>query len=58
MRRADDNAETVKSRLGVYNRQTAPLVAYYGSRGKLRKVDGMAGIDEVSRQIEEALNIA
>ena len=58
VRRADDNAETVKSRLGVYNRQTAPLVAYYGSRGKLRKVDGMAGIDEGSRQIEEALNIA
>jgi adenylate kinase len=48
----------VKSRLGVYNRQTAPLVAYYATRGKLRKVDGMAEIDEVSRQIEEALNIA
>jgi adenylate kinase len=58
VRRADDNAETVKSRLGVYNRQTAPLVAYYATRGKLRKVDGMAGIDEVSRQIEEALDIA
>jgi adenylate kinase len=58
VRRADDNAETVKSRLGVYNRQTAPLVAYYATRGKLRKVDGMAGIEEVSRQIEEALDIA
>ena len=58
VRRADDNAETVKSRLGVYNRQTAPLVAYYSAVGKLRKVDGMAGIDEVSRQIEEALRIA
>jgi adenylate kinase len=57
-RRADDKAETVKSRLGVYNRQTAPLVAYYATRGKLKKVDGMAEIDEVSRQIEEALNIA
>jgi adenylate kinase family enzyme len=33
-------------------------VAYYATRGKLRKVDGMAEIDEVSRQIEEALNIA
>jgi adenylate kinase len=58
VRRADDNAATVKSRLGVYNRQTAPLVAYYAGRGKLRKVDGMAEIDEVSRQIEEALNFA
>ncbi len=58
VRRADDNAETVKSRLGTYNRQTAPLVAYYAKLGKLRKVDGMAAIDEVSRQIEEALRIA
>jgi adenylate kinase len=58
VRRADDKAETVKSRLGVYKRQTAPLVAYYATRGKLKKVDGMAEIDEVSRQIEEALNIA
>ena len=58
VRRADDNAETVKSRLGVYNRQTAPLVAYYTALGKLKKVDGMAAIDEVSRQIEEALRVA
>jgi adenylate kinase len=58
VRRADDNAETVKSRLVVYNSQTAPLVAYYAGRGKLRKVDGMAAIDEVSRQIEEALGAA
>jgi adenylate kinase len=58
VRRADDNAATVTSRLGIYNRQTAPLVAYYAALGKLKKVDGMAAIDEVSRQIEEALRIA
>jgi adenylate kinase len=58
VRREDDSAETVKSRLGVYNRQTAPLVSYYAKRGKLKQIDGMAEIDEVSRQIEEALNIA
>jgi len=58
VRRPDDKAETVKSRLGVYNRQTAPLVAYYAALGKLKKIDGMAAIDEVSRQIEEALRIA
>jgi adenylate kinase len=58
VRREDDSAETVKSRLGVYNRQTAPLVSYYATRGKLKQIDGMAEIDEVSRQIEEALNIA
>jgi len=56
VRRADDNAETVKSRLGIYNRQTAPLVAYYAALGKLRKVDGMAAMDEVYRQISGILS--
>lgn len=56
IRRADDNAKTVRERLGIYNKQTAPLVAYYGSRGSLTQVDGMAAIAEVNRQIEEVLN--
>ena len=55
-RRADDNEATVRDRLSVYNKQTAPLVAYYGERGTLKTVDGMAPIGEVSRQIEEVLN--
>jgi len=54
-RRADDNAETVSSRLAVYHAQTAPLVAYYRKRGNLKSVDGMAEMDEVYRQIERAL---
>lgn len=54
-RRADDNAETVTSRLSVYHAQTAPLVAYYRKRGNLKSVDGMAEMDEVYRQIEGAL---
>jgi adenylate kinase len=56
VRRADDNEKTVRDRLAVYNKQTAPLVAYYGGRGNLEKVDGMAGIGDVSRQIEEVLD--
>ena len=35
---------------------TAPLVAYYGGRGALKTIDGMAGISEVTRQIEQVLN--
>jgi adenylate kinase len=54
-RRADDNEETVRSRLAVYHRETAPLVAYYGAKGNLETVDGMAAIDEVTRQLEEVL---
>jgi adenylate kinase len=55
-RRADDNEKTVRDRLAVYNKQTAPLVAYYGGRGTLRTIDGMADISQVTRQIEDVLN--
>ncbi len=55
-RRADDNEKTVRDRLGVYNKQTAPLVAYYGAKGNLKSIDGMAGITQVTRQIEEVLD--
>jgi len=51
-RRADDNAETVKTRLDAYHRQTAPILPYYAQRGVLKQVDGMAEIDDVTRQIE------
>jgi adenylate kinase len=54
-RRADDNRETVVSRLEAYHRQTAPLLPYYKARGTLFKVDGMAAIDEVTGQIETVL---
>lgn len=57
-RRADDNAETVRSRLGAFHAQTAPLLPYYSARGVLGTVDGMAQIDEVTRQIEAELGFA
>ena len=55
-RRKDDNAETVGTRLEAYHGQTAPLLPYYGSRGALRSVDGMAEIDEVARQIRAVID--
>jgi len=55
IRRADDNAETVKARLEAYHRQTAPILPYYRAEGILAEVDGMAEIDEVTRQIEAVL---
>ncbi len=57
-RRDDDNEATVRQRLVAYHAETAPLIAYYAGRGKLRTVDGMAPIDEVSRGIERALDTA
>jgi adenylate kinase len=53
--RADDRPETVKARLNVYHRQTAPILPYYRDRGILRCVDGMAEIDTVAREIEAIL---
>jgi adenylate kinase len=55
VRRADDNEKTVRDRLQIYNRQTAPLVDYYGRTGVLHKVNGMADIAVVTRQIEDVL---
>lgn len=54
-RRADDKAETVVPRLKAYHEQTAPLLPYYDGRGILKRVDGMAEIDEVTSQIEAVL---
>lgn len=53
--RADDRPETVRARLDVYHRQTAPILPYYRKRGILRSVDGMAEIDSVTREIEKIL---
>ncbi|HTR85844.1 MAG TPA: adenylate kinase [Reyranella sp.] len=54
-RRKDDTAETMKTRMAAYRAQTEPLLPYYRARGVLRKVDGMAAMDEVYRQIRAVL---
>jgi adenylate kinase len=55
VRRKDDNAETMKTRMAAYRALTEPLLPYYGGRGVLRKVDGMASVEEVQRQISGVL---
>jgi adenylate kinase len=55
-RRADDNEKTVRDRLTVYNKQTAPLVNYYAKRGNLHGVDGMADIKLVTASIGRILD--
>jgi len=54
-RRSDDNAETVRSRLQAYHDQTAPIISYYGEKGVLKSVDGMAGIDDVTKQLKDVI---
>ena len=51
-RRADDNPDTVRTRLQSYYKDTSPLIGYYYAKGKLKTVDGMADIDQVTADIE------
>ncbi len=51
VQRPDDQPATVANRLDVYDRQTAPLIAYYTDRGLLQHVDGLGAIDDVTAAI-------
>jgi len=53
--RADDSPESVRTRLQVYNDQTAPVVDFFRQHGKLSVVDGVGSLDEVFNRIVEAL---
>ena len=54
--RSDDNAEVLKNRLNVYHQSTEMINPYYLEKGKLVKIDGMRGIEEVSSDIEGHLS--
>jgi adenylate kinase len=53
--RPDDDPKVFKERLAVYKAQTAPILPYYEGQGKIRRVDGMKSIDEVTAQIDAVL---
>jgi len=54
--RADDNEDTIRERMRVYDAQTAPLLDYYRKRRLLREVDGMGTVEAVGQAILEALS--
>lgn len=54
-RRADDNAETVRTRMAEYRAKTAPILPIYDARHLVHRIDGMADIDHVSAAIEAIL---
>ena len=54
-RRADDNEESLKTRLMAYYKQTSPLIGYYYAKGDLKSVDGLGEIDAVADEIKAAL---
>ena len=56
--RVDDSEATVRNRLEVYERQTAPLLDYYRQRGLLRTVSGEGTVDKVRQDLREAAGAA
>lgn len=53
--RADDNPESVRKRLQVYDEQTAPVIEFYRQHGQLGVVDGVGPLDEVFERILQAI---
>ena len=53
--RDDDQEETVKNRIRVYSKQTAPLISYYRDHGKLVEINGEQSIDRVTEDLLAAL---
>jgi len=56
VQRSDDTPDTVRNRLSVFSRQTAPLIEWYGARKALVRVDGVGSADEVVERIIQALS--
>jgi adenylate kinase len=53
--RDDDKEETIKARLRVYEEQTAPLIAYYRSKGYVRTIDGVGAMEQIFQKIVKAI---
>jgi adenylate kinase len=57
LQRADDNEDTIRNRLEVYQRQTAPLIDYYAKRGLLKTVAATGEVDAVYARLKSALGL-
>jgi adenylate kinase len=53
--RADDNPESLRTRLTVYQEQTAPVIEHYAAKGNLRRVEGLGSVEEIHARIRDAL---
>lgn len=54
--RGDDNEETIRRRMTVYNDMTSPLIAYYEEQGVLHRIDGIGTVEEVFDRICRVLD--
>jgi adenylate kinase len=55
-RRKDDNEQTVRTRMAEYRAKTEPILPYYEARSLVRRVDGMASVDQVGAEIDAILD--
>ncbi|MGN6589031.1 MAG: adenylate kinase [Sphingomicrobium sp.] len=55
-RRPDDNEQTVRTRMEEYRAKTAPILPFYEAKGLVRRVDGMASVEDVAAQIDAILD--
>ena len=55
-RRADDNEDSLRTRLMEYYKKTSPLIGYYYAKGDLRSIDGLGEIDAVAASMSDALD--
>ena len=53
--RIDDSPETIKTRLQVYQRDTAPLIAHYAQRGIVHRVPGTGSVDQIGEEIKRII---
>ncbi len=53
--RKDDTREVIADRLNIYDNETAPLLEFFGKRGKLITIDGNADVEEVYTRVENAV---
>ncbi len=55
--RDDDKSEIVRARLETFEKQTAPLIGYYESAGKLKRVNGQQEVDQVTEDLMQAVRV-
>jgi adenylate kinase len=55
VRRKDDNEQTVRTRMAEYRAKTEPIIPYYEERGLVRRLDGMASVEQVAAEIDTIL---
>lgn len=58
VQRADDTPEAIQKRLDLYERETAPLIAWYAERGLLAEVDGLGSAEDVTARLVEAIDLS